>query len=419
MEVRIQLQLKELELSSLSETIKAINSNASENHLYRIYRFTMHSYQSLSKMALFVLNETTECKAVFGTKNQYEKLKMADYFPHLEELSKRTDLTQTTYFNEFDFILPIRHKNQLLAVVFLGKSPSLTDEILFDIDFFETLTNIIIVAIENKKFARKAQKQEDLRKQLEIAKQVQTLLFPKQLPYNEKLKVNASYQPHHSVGGDYYDYIPITDDRFMICIADVSGKGVPAAILMSNFQAGLRVSVRHGTPLKKIIQNLNQLILENSGGANFITAFLAEYDFSTQKLTYVNAGHNPPFLYHPDGKIEELNDGTVMLGAFPKLPFLDSKTIEIQDFFLFCFTDGFIETYDETGEEFGEEQLRSFVQVNIREDQETLHQKLIETLHHFKGKNAYIDDITLLSCQVGDFGKVTNTKSPTEVELLF
>ncbi len=404
MEAGIQLQLKELELSSLSETIKAINANASENHLYRIYRFTMHSYQSVSKMVLFVLNEEEqECKASFGTENKYENLKLLDFFPDFETLTKNIQLSDIQYFNEFDVILPIRHKNELLAVVFLGKSPDLVNTELLDIDFFETLTNVIIVAIENKKFARKAQKQEELRKQLEIAQQVQSLLFPKQLPYNEQIKVTASYQPHHSVGGDYYDFIQIDENRFLICIADVSGKGIPAAIIMSNFQAALRVLVRHHTPMAKIAEDLNALILENSGGSRFVTAFFAEYSFETKKLTYINAGHNPPFLYRSAHEIQYLTEGTVMLGAFPTLPFLASGTIEAERFLLFCFTDGFTETFDESGEEFGEEQLFRFIQENITIDQKTLHQKLIAELKQFKGKNTYIDDITLLSCRVGKF----------------
>src|SRR5690606_29458738 len=105
--------------------------------------------------------------------------------------------------------------------------------------FIQALSNIIIVAIENKKLAAKQLAQEAFRKELEIASDVQQYLFPESLPNTDILKVEASYLPHDIVGGDYYDYIPINKDQFLICIADVSGKGIGAALMMSNFQASL------------------------------------------------------------------------------------------------------------------------------------------------------------------------------------
>jgi sigma-B regulation protein RsbU (phosphoserine phosphatase) len=227
------------------------------------------------------------------------------------------------------------------------------------------------------------------------------LLFPKKLPYNERLQIVASYQPHHSVGGDYYDYIPMGDDKFLVCIADVSGKGVPAAILMSNFQAALRILVREGKPLAYIIETLNRLILENSRGENYITAFFMEYNFREQTLTYVNAGHNPPFLFLENGVVEHMEEGTTILGGFKKLPFLHITTRNgLANFLLFCFTDGFIETYNDQGEPFGVEQLADFIEANKHLDRKQLHSELLKLLNQFRGEQAYVDDITLLSCSV-------------------
>jgi sigma-B regulation protein RsbU (phosphoserine phosphatase) len=105
------------------------------------------------------------------------------------------------------------------------------------VKFIQALSNIIIVAIENKKLARKQLEQEAFRKELEIASDVQQFLFPDKLPNTERLKMEASYLPHDLVGGDYYDFIPINKNQFLLCVADVSGKGIPAALMMSNFQA--------------------------------------------------------------------------------------------------------------------------------------------------------------------------------------
>src|SRR5690606_1346513 len=125
----------------------------------------------------------------------------------------------------------------------------------------------------------------------------------------------ASYFPHQTVGGDYYDYVRLPEDKFLVCIADVSGKGIPAALLMSNFQASLQALVRQTTDLDYIIRELNFLVKQNSGGERFITFFAAIYDLKKRRLTYINAGHNPPLLIS-GGKILLLEQGTTVLGAF-------------------------------------------------------------------------------------------------------
>jgi sigma-B regulation protein RsbU (phosphoserine phosphatase) len=365
----------------------------------------LRSIQHISKLALFVFEEEEEkweCKAHFGVENKCNSVSLP---PSITKITKTTERTisnlpksgeKADFFNQFQAIIPVKHKKDILAYVLITP---LDGNRLQDIDFIEALSNIIIVAVENKKLARKQSRQEIIRRQLEIAKDVQTLLFPKKLPYNEKIKVVASYQPHHTVGGDYYDFIEIDKNRFILCIADVSGKGVPAAILMSNFQAALRTLVRKKTPLREIVEELNYLIMQNAQGENFITAFFMEYDSAKQELNYVNAGHNPPFLFTDKG-VFFLAEGSTILGGFNQLPSLDVTTLQADSFLLFCFTDGFTETYNEQGEEFGVQLLGDFIEKNKSLDQKELHIKLLEYLNTFKGNNAYADDITLLSCKV-------------------
>lgn len=403
--IEYRLQMKEMELNTLFETIQAINDNAPEEHLYKIYKLTLRSIQHISKLALFVFEEEEEkweCKAHFGVENKCNSIILP---PSITKITKTTERIisnlpksgeKADFFNQFQAIIPVKHKKDILAYVLITP---LEGNKLQDIDFIEALSNIIIVAVENKKLARKQSRQEIIRRQLEIAKDVQTLLFPKKLPYNEKIKVVASYQPHHTVGGDYYDFIEIDKNRFILCIADVSGKGVPAAILMSNFQAALRTLVRKKTPLREIVEELNYLIMQNAQGENFITAFFMEYDSASHKLNYVNAGHNPPFLFTDKG-VFFLEEGSTILGGFNKLPSLNITTLQVDSFLLFCFTDGFTETYNEQGEEFGVQLLGDFIERNKSLDQKELHIKLLEYLNTFKGNNAYADDITLLSCKV-------------------
>lgn len=395
-----RLQVKEMELNTLFETIQSINDNEPEEHLYRIYRFTLRSRQYISKLALFVIDEDTgiwECKSSFGIDGHGVATELPISIRKIKEITDITDSEEIGFWGQFDKVIPVNHKDLTLAYVLIGKAEG---EKIDDINFIEALSNIIIVAIENKKLARKQSRQEIIRRQMDIAKDVQVLLFPKKLPYTDRLKVAASYKPHHSVGGDYYDFIEIDKDRFILCIADVSGKGVPAAILMSNFQAALRILVRKKTSLKEIIEELNHLIMQNARGENFITAFFLEYDFVSRTIHYVNAGHNPPFLFIDNGEPLFLEEGTTIIGCFDPLPMLQLPEIQADNFLLFCFTDGFTETYNDNEEEFGIQLLGDFITQNIDLDQRDLHTRLLSYLNTFRGNNAYADDITLLSCRV-------------------
>lgn len=394
--------LKELQVNALLEITQAINNNLPEDSLYKIYDFTLRANLNVKKMALFVLDDLWDCKVAFGTSQDCRDILPPDdlldaaIIRKIEEMDTRDD-----HFGEFDYLIPVIHKNVMLAVVFVGGIRA--DDhasINSNLRFIQALSNIIIVAIENKKLARRQLEQEALRKELEIASDVQHFLFPESLPYGNRLKIEASYLPHDRIGGDYYDYIPLNKNQFLICIADVSGKGIPAALLMSNFQASLRTLVRQTPNLREILEELNFQVLENAKGEKFITFFAAIYDHSLKSLAYVNAGHNPPLLIH-DGKQEWLRDGSTVLGAMHPLPFLNEGFItDLEEFTLFCYTDGLTETLNEQEEEFGEERLFSLFVDHASGDLRELHQQMIHALDDFKGHNSYRDDITLLTCKV-------------------
>jgi phosphoserine phosphatase RsbU/P len=404
LELEKVLQLKELEINSLLEVTQAINLNLAEDALYRIFNFTLRANLNIGKVALFVYEEVWECKVNFGTREDFTKIKTTSEIQKIKELTNVKDTFKNTPFEEFDLLIPVLHKERILAHVFVGDIKSLisgnSTSDSSDITFLQALINIIIVAIENKRLARRQLQQEAMRKELEIAKTVQTLLFPKKLPYIDKLKIAADYLPHHSVGGDYYDYIELNKEEFILCIADVSGKGVPAAILMSNFQAALRTLSRQTNNLTEIVKELNLTILQNSNGESFITFFICIINKASGTLSYINAGHNPPILITADQKLIYLEKGTTILGAFHPLPFVNEYTIDNLDrFTLFCYTDGLVEIPDKTGELFESERLSDFISENKDLDLKLLHSKLIQHINEYKGPNELADDITLVSCK--------------------
>ena len=394
-----QQDLKELELNSLLEITQAINNNLAEASLYKIYHFTLLGNLKVKKLAMYVMEEQWDCKLSFGVPNR-KVPKLPEYYQTLLEEVEIED--REGFWSEFHMVFPVLHKDKLLAVVFLGKQDASQTEqgLSHNLTFIKALTNIILVAIENKKLARRQLEQEAYRKELEIARQVQTFLFPKNLPQLEKLQIEATYIPHKNVGGDYYDYIELSNGKFLLCIADVSGKGVPAALLMSNFQAALRVIVRKTYDVREIVYELNRQIMFNSNGENFITFFMTIYDHFEGMMTYVNCGHNPPILYSHGG-FQMLEEGTTVLGIFEDLPFLNVGKVQgIRDFNFFCYTDGLTETFNAEGEEYGHDRLMDTLCEMNGKSLAGIHQLVIQSLEDFKGAESYRDDITMLSCKV-------------------
>ncbi|MBK7651391.1 MAG: PP2C family protein-serine/threonine phosphatase [Flammeovirgaceae bacterium] len=404
LELRKQIERKELELNALLEITQSINNNVPEDSLYKIFNFTLRANLNIKKLALFVLDETWNCKVNFGSQNDFQKLKLDDRFKLIRNIHRMDEFDECE-FHEFDLVIPVAHKSDTLALIFVGGlNKNNSHDHGESIKFIQALSNIIIVAIENKKMARKQLEQEAFRKELEIASDVQQFLFPERLPYTERVKMEASYLPHDLVGGDYYDYIPINKNQFLICVADVSGKGIPAALMMSNFQASLRTLLRQTPNLKEIVEALNYQVMENTKGEKFITFFGAIYDLSLKSMIYVNAGHNAPILIDKKNGLRLLEEGSTVLGAMNPLPFLNEGFVtDLEDFTLFAYTDGLTETINEAGEEFGADSLIDYFKKNSGKDIKTIHQDIIVALDGFKGRNGYRDDITMLTCRVEKF----------------
>ena len=268
--------------------------------------------------------------------------------------------------------------------------------------FVQTLTNIIIVAIENKRFANESINQERTNKELEVASEMQRLLFPAILPSNNRVDVAARYETHQLVGGDYYDFIKINNEEYIMCIADVSGKGVSAALLMSNFQANLKANIKynhHDLTLIDLIHELNDNVNNAAQGEKFITFFIAYYNCTKRKLKYINAGHNYPILTNGEDAIN-LNKGCIGLGMFDEIPDIEMEEIDIKpNDTLVCYTDGLVELENEVGEQFETDRLIKIIHENFHLSMKALDQVIFLELERFKGNKEILDDTALLSCR--------------------
>ncbi len=395
------LRIREMELNALLEVTQAINNNLPEDALYKIYHFILRANLNIQKLLLCIKDDSWQCKVNFGTQGSFTNIHQIITPLRIQEIIPVDKVLLPDIFREFDLVVPVFHKESILAYVFVGGLTTTEGAAGTGVAFLQTLTNIIIVAIENKKLARRQLAQEAFNRELEIAQQVQGMLFPKNLPNTPQLQVKADYFPHHSVGGDYYDFISIDEDKFLLCIADVSGKGVPAALLMSNFQASLRILVRQTDDLKQIIRELNYALFQVSGGERFITLFCAMYDRKAGRFSYVNAGHNAPVFCDGNHYTHLLEKGTTVLGIFDPLPFLDEIILEdVHEFLLFSYTDGLVEVNNQADEEFGGERLLGLVRNHQADSPESLHRRITAAVEAHRAGMSFTDDVTMLTVKV-------------------
>jgi len=398
-----ELQSKKLQLHWLLQITKAINYNFSQKQLLDVYEHVLTSQLKVGKLVLFILNGTWKNLLMFGVDENFSSYTATTILNDLNA-GHTIENTSALWEKTFELVTPVFHKDRPLAYGLVGSfadgdstSGGTRKELH---SFIQTITNLIVVAIENNKMAEEQIKQAAIRKELELAAQMQSLLFPPSLPCNEHYELHATYLPHQEVGGDYYDYISLSEDEFAICMADVSGKGMSAALLMANFQANLHALIRQpkDCPLTELAHQLNSRVYASAKGEKFITFFIGIYNIRSRELQYFNAGHNPPFLVHHK-VVYQLTEGSTGLGMFEKLPFINVGKLLIPDgALLLCYTDGVTELENESGEAFGEERLQTFLLQNLNADTNYVHSALLDKLNDFRQTKPHLDDVTLLSC---------------------
>lgn len=399
----VELLLKrQAELNALLEITRAINSNVPSQTLVEMLEMIMRNNLKVKKFRLLLLNiEEFHCVSNFGGElESFEDLQFIAKELLPLKVPVHTANHPNSIINTFDYFIPVHHKEEALAFVLVGKFKN--DEKLLDnsVDYIQTLINVIIVAFENKKLFKERLHRERLQREVELARQVQTMLIPQNLPKNIFLDVESIYRPHQSIGGDFFDFIQINSEEFLWCVADVSGKGISAALIMANFQASLRALVSLNTPLTILIEKPNSIVFNNTKGDRFITLFLGVYNDKTRIVKYINAGHNASIVLQ-NNKVETLKTGTTMIGVFDELPFINEGEIKLErGAVIFNYTDGIIEYDGEEEQSITEEQLIEFLEIHKDKDLKQLHKELINKMEVLRNFNEATDDITILSLKI-------------------
>lgn len=395
---------RDFKLNALLEVTKAINSNFSKEQLLKIYESILKNQLKLPRFAVYTVRPGRGVVQEISSGLSPEDLQAINIHDYLSKISDPLEVYELgeSSFDWFDYIIPVFHKSQPLAYVLIGINDNISNDHLLDkedLSFIQALTNIIYVAFENKNLAKEKIQQERLRKELELASEVQNMLLPHAFPKSHDILVDAFYKSHTEVGGDYYDFFQLNQDEYAICIADVSGKGVSAALLMSNFQANVRALFHYIPTLDELTRVLNRKVIENAKGERFITAFLAKYHARHRTLTYLNAGHLPPILISGNHQTL-LREGSVGLGMLDEMPFVKTRELVFEpDTLLVCYTDGLTELQDDNNNFLGLDVLREMIHDNRMLNPEQLTVHVLIALEKFKGNQPYKDDIAFLACR--------------------
>lgn len=305
------------------------------------------------------------------------------------------------YSLDIQLIVPMQIKNETKGLILLGKRINSQEFSNSDIEFISSVGSLAIMAIENADMFEEMLEKQKIEKDLELAKNIQKNLLPGKLPKSEKIQLAAFNETARQVGGDYYEAIRLDDHRILIAIADVSGKGVQAALIMASLQAYLKSLSTQNLTLDEASNRINDLISENTTDGGFITFFWAIADEAEMTLKYVNAGHNPPLLRRGNELIR-LKKGGMLLGFMKTMIPYESEKISLQKGDrLLLFTDGITEAMNVQNEEFSDEKLEEFLLNCGNISSEKIVETLIAEVKKFTFGAEQSDDITCMVLGVG------------------
>ena len=401
-----KLELRDFKLNALLKVTQAINAQTSEADLMAQYVDALKANLGIDRLVLYAADlsgDRWQLLVTAGTDASWPASQPSSFFEGLDLDNIGLAGAMGGDEHPSDVVVPIHQNDEAIAVVLAGDT---TDDdrgvspVVKHLNFLVTLTNILVVARRNNQMVKRSLKQEALRRELELAGEMQAMLLPQTWDHLD-LDVAGYYKPHTQVGGDYYDAFATDSGKVVVCMADVSGKGMSAALLMSNFQAQVRAlfQVEHMS-LSTTLHTLNNRVMQIAQGEKYITFFAAVFDPAHRTLEYVNCGHNPPLFVSPDGSHKLLEEGCVGLGMFRDIPSMNVGRLDVPvGGVLCCYTDGLVEQENDMEVPFGTDRLLSMLAHHQGQSLEAVHRTIVAALDAFRGDEPPLDDTAMLSCR--------------------
>ncbi len=295
----------------------------------------------------------------------------------------------------------VRAKNEISGVLLLGAPAGREEYGAQEKRVLRSCAAQFALMLENARLTERVVEQEKLRRDVELAAEVQRRLLPEKSPESSIAGLAAVSLPARRVGGDYYDFIDAGGHRIGIALADIAGKGVAAALVMSVVQASLRIlASEENISLPELVARMNRFLYRSTGSNSYATFFYAQLDEQTRELRYVNAGHNPPYLLRSGAEVEELPAGGTVIGMFPQEDYQEARTELRSGDVLIAFTDGVTEALNPGEEEFGEERLKELLRRTAHLPVDEMSVEISGELRAWIADAAQYDDLTFIVVKV-------------------
>jgi len=391
-------------LTAMFEMNREFSTLLSKSQIIQMMSYRLMGQLAVTRFSLFLFNGEGKSSLVINRFPQSPS----------EELIKELSKFRNTIFSDnsdicrenkdllqkigVDVVSPMIVQGELKGLLLVGKKMTSNLYSEENIQFLEALGNTAILSLENERLFHEEVIKKQLESELNLALEIQRNLLPKETPILNGYQLAGISLPSRQVGGDYYDFIKLDDNRLLIAIADVSGKGMPASLLMANLQAALRVLSPLSLNLKELVSRLNTIVYQNTSAEKFVTFFCGILDISNNEFEYVNAGHNPPYILRKDNSIEELKEGGMILGFMDSgLEYSKGIAKIYEGDSILMFTDGVTEAMNDKHEEFDENRVKEFLPAIKEMPPEEFLDHLVKRIQEFAGEVSQYDDLTAIA----------------------
>jgi len=296
--------------------------------------------------------------------------------------------------------VPLQTGDQVIGLIYVDFPALAADLTPRDLDLLTVLANVAAIRIEQERLELVAEQERLHALELEQAAEIQRRLLPERAPDVPGVDLAGSNAACHTVGGDYFDFFPLPDGKVAVVLADVSGKGLPASLLMASLQARVQVLLEEADELPNLVSRLDRMMAKCCPGNRFVTMFLCVVDPASGEIGYCNAGHNPPLLIRAEGQAEQLRGGGTMLGMFPDLGYEERRTRLGKNDLLVMFSDGVTEATSPRGEEFGERRLTALLSEARGEPAAVVLERVGRALADWTEGAPPTDDITVVAARL-------------------
>lgn len=399
-----RLDRKVHDLNTLLELSKDFNMMVDRAEIARVFKFAMLG-QMLIRTFFFALDIDGErtIVSISGIKDKPGKDELDALF-ELDDIAQTNDLTDCAFLekNHIELVIGLRFQNEKIGVV--GVGPRATKEGYGDseVNFLQSLGNLALLTIQKTLLLEEQIVKKRYEEELNLAKTIQEGLLPNPIPTIPGFDIAAVNVSSRQVGGDYFDILPLDDNGYLLAIADVTGKGIPASLLMANLQSMLHALAPLDVTLEEATGRINDIIHDNTPPDKFITFFWGKISEDRKRFRYVNAGHNPPMVFKSNSlEPNLLEEGGVILGAMPSFAPYTAAEYELEsgDLLVF-FTDGVTEAMNpEQTEEYEEERLIECVLAHRERPAQEIMDAVIRDIYAFSNNIQY-DDITMIVLRV-------------------